>query len=1394
VGNSIVYNSSLDKIHVTYLSGITLYIIDKNSNSLVWQDVLSGQPPGLYISGLSYSPNPIPSGTSYLATFTAYVIYNLNTNQIPTVYLNLTSVKGTNVTMNYVGPLTFQVVTQVGPVNPGVYNIKVYAKTNTSSTNRVFQLNFQLTSGSYGLTITSVSLENLQPLHLSNDQIFVSIYNPSSKAESFQLIYTDSYKGTSTKINTSTGNPSPTFTIQPFTSITVTTTWLGVGGSGPASGVHILYVNFTNVTPFVPSKGGNISLTVLPKILLIDDEGISPNSPKSVLNFYTNMFIYTSYSVDLQILSPNQLANIAGYDLLIWITGYTGVIGSSQSSQISGFINNGGSVLLISNNSNSYSYLGLSVSKINPSNPNNIKYGNFTNPSVLVNITCNVNYPSGTISAVTFSGSGINALANFNGYTLPSVVYGITGKGGRFTYIGYEFSSMYVYQQDYVMNKIIMWLSNIGIRYGNDLALTDLKISPTSPYFMQNVTLSFIIINYSPKALTDVSFEVLIDNAPIGGQPIYTINYINGNGTFIMFNLTWQATTPGVHSIYAYVNPFHTIPEVNYNNNALSSLVNTSLFVKYSTLVIWVHGNNDKNYNITTVTNTLKNMGIAYKFLEYNEQSNTNPPNINSPSSPYFFLKYNLVIVDFNRTGDLSSTWGNVLANAIYNYINNKNATKYPYSLLILGENAGNAINSNSTIKVALQMQSIYTTKLTQSQQVYLYGNNNNTPYLNLGYFGMNVTRGYGILYNFKNVITTLSCNNYYSLNILTNKGNTYAILENISYVMTGIIPLSIENINGIIQEHTYQFYPNSGALSAKYLLMLNLLGSFHYAVNFAVPEVLGADMSINSNTVMVGQYYILSGIIRNLGSVPFSAIVNAYDGSQLFNTQSVYVPALTAVPVKFIWQPQYPAPQNNPRHIRLVISNINAPQFSLNSGIQPFNLLQEGIIDTQVYIFYDDFSTTSYFTQDNVVWAFSGVNYYGTSKLYSASPYSVFGPVSNLFSNINPYYWFWTNAVQTPSGGYALGTSYYLVNSNAGYDLWDSTNGYASAITINLPVHGANYVHLDLDAEFELSNGGEGVIVFASPAGNSNWYWISPTVGYPGNVYVGGILPSNYIYPQNNANLVPAFTLVSGGEHMSFIHYTFNLTQAFASWGISLTSTSAVSIRFVLVIASDSYNTNIYGNDSFYMDNVKVVENGPLIGTSINGDVWSREYDSSIGYYMYNSMYQYELDEMISTSISMANVIWAKLDFLTMYNIWARFSYAGDISDVPNGFNLYVGALLPDGGINWYQIDTRWAGEAGIVPSWAWASTIPSVYYSPGYAFHQIGNDINLTGFIGYGIYLKFLVHGDFPTQPSTGEGYHGKFGLVQSISGNDWVAFTKVIIIGYSPIGVVNINYIWT
>ncbi|MFP3318410.1 MAG: type IV pilin [Thermoplasmata archaeon] len=1439
VGSSIVYNSSIDKVHVTYLSGITLYIIDKNSNSLVWQEVLSGQLPGLYISGLSYSPNPIPSGTSYLTTFTAYVIYNLNTNQIPKVYLDLSSVKGSNVTMNYVSPLTFQIVTQVGPVNPGVYNIKIYAKTNTSSASRVFQLNFQLTSSSYGLTITSVSLDNLEPLHLSNDQIFVSIYNPSPKAESFQLIYTDTYKGTSININTSTGNPSPTLTIQPFTTLTVTTTWLNVGGSGPASGVHVLYVNFTNVTPFVPSKGGNISLTVLPKILLIDDEGISPNSPKSVLNFYTNMFLYTSYSVDLQVLSPNQLASIAGYDLLIWITGYTGVIGSGQSAQILNFINNGGSVLLISNNSYSYSYLGVNANKISPTN-NNIEYGNYINPSLLVNITCNVNYPSGNINAVTFSGNGIKALANFIGISSPSVVYGTTSKGGRFTYIGYEFSSMYVYQQDYVMNKIIMWLSNIGIRYGNDLALADLKINPTSPYFMQNVTLSFIIINYSPKALTDVSLEVLIDNAPIGGQPIYTINYINGNGTFIIFNVTWQATTPGVHRIYAYVNPFHTIPEVNYNNNALSSLVNTSLFVKYSTLVIWVHRNSDKNYNITSVTNTLKNLGVSYKFLEYNEGSNTNPPNINSPSSPYFFLKYNLIIVDFNKTGDLSSTWGNVLAKAIYTYLNNKNATKYPYSLLILGENAGNAIESNSTIQGILKITSINVLNINPpNNKGYLYGLVYNGVNTNTGPLGQNLSRGYGLYYQYYNYLTIINLNpNVYGTAIFdvynyapSSKPNYTgnAVIENISNVIVTIFPYSIENIIGFIQNHTISYSPQSTSSNplfmtlpnsvqyARNFLMMNFLVASRYMFNNALPEITSPDISINSNVVTLNNYYLITVTIRNLGTIPTYITLKAFEETSMFySSQPIYLVgstmnSITTVTATIIWKPTY-ASSPNPEWLRFVL----VP----SSGQIPILPMQEALITQKVYFFYDNLTNGgTNWNHYATVFGYEGTLYNDqTSEIndngwYSSEPYSEFGSVtpedlinsinqltlfqtyiydaSGVYDSSNQYGWnFYENGL---SGGYSIGISW---NINSYYDYWTGTYTWTQSDYIletnAININGASSAYLEFYANYQLAFGAEGVVVFISQD-EGNWYYIQPMQGYPANVEF--IVPSgsgNFNYPINGG-LTPAFNTLSGG----WTFYKFDLCHTW--YGINASQWNKLYIMFVFSYASDR-EANTFGNDGFYIDDIKVIETGSLTQqpSTINGgsigDTWSLSTYNGQQVFS-NSLSYYEIDNLVSIPISLTNAIYANFNFQTNYMIWSRWSLANIIEDVPNGFRVYIGVMSTNGGIKWNQLDTRWAGESGITPPGLnWASNIPSNFYTGIGAFSPTtGSQINITQFAGQTIYIKFEVNGDYPTEYYYNTGFEGTYGLITATSSN-YVLLTNIIIQGYSLYSPIQVQSVWT
>jgi hypothetical protein len=1270
----------------------------------VWQEVLSGQPPGLYISGLSYSPNPIPSGTSYLTTFTAYVIYNLNTNQIPKVYLNLSSVKGSNVTMNYVSPLTFQIVTHVGPVNSGVYNIKIYAKTNTGSASRVFQLNFQLTSGSYGLTITSVSLDNLEPLHLSNDQIFVSIYNPSPKAESFQLIYTDTYKGTSSKINTSTGNPSPTLTIQPFTSITLTTTWFNVGGSGPASGTHVLYVNFTNVTPFAPAKGGNISLTVLPKILLVDDEGISPNNPQSVLNFYTNMFTYTSYSADLQIISPGQLASISGYDLLIWITGYKGTVTSNQGFQISNFINNGGSVLLISNNTYSYSsYLsssfGITPGGLSLPNPYKIQYSNFTNPNLVVNITCNVNYPTGTINAVSFTG-GIS-LAKFETITLPSVIYG--SSKGKYVFIGYEFSSMYIYQQDYVMNKIIMWLSNINIRYGNDLALSDLKITPVNPYFMQNVTLSFVIINYSPKPLTDVSLEVLVDNMPIKGQPIYTINYINGNGTYLIYNITWQATTPGPHTIYGYVNPFHTIPEVNYNNNALNSMVNTTILVRYSILVIWVHGDTDKNNNITTLANTLNNLGIKYKFLDYNEgNSQSYHPNLNDSSSIYYFLKYNLLIVDFNQTGDLSSSpWGNELANAIYNYLNNKNATKYPYSLLITGENAGIAINSNSTIQNILKITYINTLQIKQpNNRGYLYGLVYNGANTNTGPLGQNLSRGYGLYYQYNNYLTIIKLNpNVYGTAIFdvynytpSSKPNYTgnAVIENISNVIVTIFPYSIENIIGFIQNHTISYSPRStssnplfmtlpnSAQYARNFLMMNFLVASRYMFNNALPEITSPDIYINSPIVSLNNYYLITVTIRNLGAVSTYVTLQAFEETSMFySSEPIYLVgstmnSITTVTATLIWKPSYVS-SPNPEWLRFVL--IPA------SGQIPSSPMQEALISQPVYYFYDNGSTLSGWTHYNVIAYITGENLFGLSN-----------PYTSIYSN-------WSNG-QGQQGGDKISITYGLTNKqyfSYPFSYWiqdviDYGNKpgnfayvYYSLPSVKVPQNGFVTLSWYWKYSIALAQNGLFLMVEVSTGQQKGWYQVY--LPYNNNPDLGNIVSvTDPNQPSLSAKIYQAFNGVSGGGTFSWEYYSINTNSLYVmdpSTGLPLSTPLNVSGKFITFyfyyISPDIYASSYSGSNvpgiGTYIDNVllsvtnggndgwRVIvpnQNSNYYGISTDGISYLgfngspttyliADYNNNQGYPSFNDSLW---DHLITPPIDLVNSLTASLNFTFKANI----------------------------------------------------------------------------------------------------------------------------------------------
>ncbi|MEM3455741.1 MAG: hypothetical protein QXT72_04220, partial [Candidatus Micrarchaeia archaeon] len=1102
----------------------------------------------------------------------------------------------------------------------------------------------------------------------------------------------------------------------------------------------------------------------------------------------------------------------------------------TQASIINNLYNSGVSLLLISGSSstylNIYSSLGITYIPIGSNSALNATASKIEN--INISQVANITSTPYITSILALYGSGWVPFLNTTGKTSSpiGIFQNHTQTGNKIIVLGFEFSRLYVYQQDYIMNKMMLWLSNITIKSGIDLALSDILISNYAPLFMQNVNISIVVSNYSPTTLTSVPLEILIDNEPLNNVPLVYINSIAGNGAYYIYNTTWQATTPGTHIVTAIVNPYHTITEVNYANNVQASIIKNVIDVKFSTLVIWVHTSQELK-NITAVTNALKSTGMIYKFINY-YISGPAPANL-----AQIIVGYNLVIIDFNNTGTLTPS----LSTAIYKFLVNANATKYPYSMLLLGENAGNAIQSNQTIEQVLEISISTNAVHPPFTTTTLYGIDYNGPGLGLGFFGTNITRGYGLEYRFTKTNTTLTSNNPESMAILSTSNvapfntpsNTAApksgtaILENISGVMVGIVPLDYDNIIGLFQNHTVNspyspslssssLLSNSTPSSSKYaqnFFMLNLALSFRFAINKTIPEILSSDIYISSKIVTLNNYYVINGIIRNLGEIASSVVLQSYEETSMFNTQTIYLPPTSATPFQVLWKPSY-ASSPNPEYLRFLLINSNLIKLPT----------QEAIITQTVYFFYDNFNNGgSNWHHYDTVFGYAGVQNYSSGAsnyYYPEEPYNVFGSVADLFyspigtpDSPSPYNW---NLYSNPygiTGGYSLGISYNV-------NQWSLNNyniiqysGLYSLTTNYISIKGATSITVELYANFQLSLGGEGVVLFVAHD-QGDWYWVPPTQGYPGNINDGFLSGGNYHYP-SGGGLIPAFTMLSSGWQ----YYSFNLADAYKI-GPSISSWQNIALDFVFGYNSGYYG-NIYGNDGFYMDDIKVIETGPItpnsgaINSNTLGDTWHISTLSSgtstytgfvnnLTNVINNKIYDnyYEIDNLESIPISLSNAISANMNFLTEYQIFARFAYAGDPIDVPDGFRLYVGVQTANG-IVWHQIDTRWAGEAGysntnVGPpaSLLNASEIASTYYTNMGAFSSSrGSNISLAGYVGQTILLKFEVNGD---TPDLYYGFTGSYGDVPiQEPTNMFVFITNVIVQGYSLYSPIQVQSTW-
>jgi flagellin-like protein len=1469
-GTRFYYNSSWDNAYANTTTNISLYLYNTALHQVVWSEVLQGYPTqGPILVGFLTSPSPAQAGSNN--TFNAIIINTQNSAILSkyTVKLDLHSLldKKWIANMQYTGNNLF-VNSSLIPTSVKSGSYPVYV--NISYLSKTYS-NLQILSvGSNNtiqkLMITSVTASSYDPSHGSNDNLYISIYSTSYKTESFSLLFIDNYKKytMNTTANISFGNTGNRYTISSYESLSISVTWNNIGGTSAASGLHKLAIEAVNVNPYVQNTSYSLNITVLPKILLVNDDNAPAGSSQDVLNYYQTMFSYTGYQVDTETISPTQIPTVSGYDLVVWFTGYSTLgVTQIQAGVINSLYNSGVSLLLISGSSSTYNNnnlgLGISASPIGSNSTLNATASKIQN----ININQAANITSTPYVTSIFDLYDTGWVPFLNSTTSSSISYPIgifqnhTQTNNKIIVLGFEFSRLYVYQQDYIMNKMMLWLANITIKSGVDLALSDILISNYSPLFMQNVNISIVVSNYSPTPLTSVPLEILMDNEPLNNIPLVYIASIAGDGAYYIYNTTWQATTPGTHTVTAIVNPYHTITEVNYANNEQAAIIKNAIDVKFSTLVIWAHtSTTDKN--ISAVTNALNSTDMKYKFINYYESSGPAP----AKNLPQIIVGYNLVIIDFNNTGTLSS--GNnlnttSLSTAIHKFLVNANATKYPYSMLFLGENAVNAINENSTIETGLLISLNPPQQLqTVNQPVNISGIDYNGPGFGLGFFGTNVTRGYGLEYKFSSSDTIpitssdpasmaiLSTSNSAPFNIPPKTG--LAILEDVSGVMVGIVPLNYNNIVGLIQNHTQntQYSPLSSSSSllssstpspsiyTQNFFMLNLALSFRYVLNSPMPEILASDINISSSNVMLNNYYIINGMIRNLGNKGISVVLQSYEENSLFNTQTIYLPPQNVTQFQVLWDPLY-ASSPTSQYLRFIIINTNVIKLPT----------QEAIISKQVYYYIDNGSSLTGWNHYDVLAYLSGENIFGltgnnppaTNIIYGQSYWTTSSsslPVSYGSYNNRQYSAGYSAGSYSGSVGWSDKHSYSYPYSYYIQDIIDTESipGQAAYVYLPLPSEsvpaGENLI-LSWYWMYSIAFAQNGLFLMVDVTGQSNPGWYQVELPYNNNPDLGNLItltdPNNSQY---TAIIYEAYNGISGGGTFTWTYHAISTNALYVmNPGTGLPESTPLPIQgdtvqfFFYYIAPAIYASESSGSNQagagIYLDNVMLAISGGLDGWKvISPGESATQYgisQSGIQYLAYqngaggapthyliadytNSEYPTFKDSMwdnaISPPIDIVNAQTATISFTFKANIaqgWYGDGWPPDYFEV---------SVSTDAGASWsflYTPPTYPTPEQG-----AGGGTICDVSgYQPANGANNtywLTVTINLNSFVGQTIILDFQIITNNGASYSYGSYFEPWHAVDESVTANPFLGFymTNIDVMGYSAFSPIMVSSVWT
>ncbi len=1033
-GESFYYNSSWDgfvyssEAVVKNLNvGITL--MDKNTGSIIWSTKLqggTGMAPVLV--GLTTTPSPPILGK--VSTFKAIVFNPNNGGDVGTykVYLDFSdsilkyTVEGSPVKlMDYAGHNAFTTFVNL-KYNESLnilrpYPVKISINNGTSNisytTHIYVSRGTQTQAPDLYIDPTLITMSTLSPTHGDNVQVSVTVENLGGTGAKFQLRVLDKYPGyvsasnpqgeiyIKTNLGSSEYLPTEdtTYTVAAAGQTTISFIWEDVGADyqgnsvvSKVSGAHQLVFQIINVTPVEnPNKYPDtaaIGLTVLPSILLVDDDGYAEGAALDTSRYY-KYYLDTAgykYTVDKSSLDIGQLKNdIDSHDLVIWETGYKeSPLTSTQASILQDYVaNKGGALWLISQEiSQSNLKIVLDDNSINVQKNSNIEYFDgiantpinltLSNGKLVSDIFFNRDGAQNGNDTIYFSTLGTyhtfiegNTSSSPNKY--PIAVYReFSAYGGKIVYTGFELSRIkHYYSQDFIAYRILKWLANITGRAGNDLAVEDMIITPRDPLYKQPVHISVIVSNNGGSPL---SSEVLLE---VDGINTLNINTTNPNSTgtippdggFVTVNFTWIPTQPGKHVLTAIVDPYNRIKETNEENNIINTeIVDTNVFVHFSTLVVY---NSSKTYSVdekNAILSTLNTLGYRYKILD--TYSSTLPEGY---SDGNYFAQYNLVIWADAKIGNRD-------IKAIMDSMSNNPNT----GQLFIGTDLAGDISASSKLTDYLKID--FEGSNVISADTVLYGVNNAESVSN----GLSLIIQPTLMYNIsadngqalftKYALTSSGYSSlekvasYYSQDIPSSGFGVISKVP-VSGAKYGIVPFNVDNIVGLFGlKNSTIAKPYSPQSQSRAWLLFRLFRYFGFESLKPELATFTSDIQIiyggnNPNLPpIIGRSYMLRTKVYNYGSVGANAIVRFYDDFEWIGSKTVYIPGGKYAQVEIAWTPMFAGAA---RHIRVIVDPLNEVQETKWNGTAPsgaspvgdelFNFNNEAIKTVRVYYFWDN-------------------------------------------------------------------------------------------------------------------------------------------------------------------------------------------------------------------------------------------------------------------------------------------------------------------------------------------------------------------------------------------------------------------------------------------------------